>query len=116
MLALMSKPMAVTLPILLVILDLICRYEGGLLRSNRTLLLDKLPFILLSLTVVMATLLAQQQAGAVSTLNDLSLATRFFNSVHKQSILCIQMADALSPLAVLSVSTRIKLTDAASLG
>jgi hypothetical protein len=64
-LALMSKPMAVTLPIVFLILDW---YPLGRIRSFRTLLIavaEKLPLVALSLVSSILTMAAQQSVKAV---------------------------------------------------
>jgi hypothetical protein len=64
-LALLSKPMAVTLPAVLLILDW---YPFGRIRSFqtfRTACVEKLPFIALSLVSSVVTILAQRSGGAI---------------------------------------------------
>jgi Tfp pilus assembly protein PilF len=64
MLALMSKPMAVTLPIVLLILD-IYPFERLSVRSaftrHRKVLIEKIPFLMLSCAMTAITVLAQQK-------------------------------------------------------
>ena len=65
-LALMAKPMAVTMPFLLLLLDYwpMQRYaKFGIKR----LLLEKIPFVLLIVASAILTFMAQRQAGAVSS-------------------------------------------------
>ena len=79
-LALMSKPMAVTFPALLILLDILLLKQIKL--KIKTLLLDKIPFFGLSALLIIATLLAQQQIGAISSLERLDLASRLLNSAY----------------------------------
>ncbi len=69
-LALLSKPMAVTLPFTLLLLDWwpLGRMRSGEsgLRNFRTLLVEKIPFFILSLALCAVTFLVQRTAGAVS--------------------------------------------------
>jgi tetratricopeptide (TPR) repeat protein len=82
---LMAKPMLVTLPFLLLLLDWwpLGRWPGGPgepAPASR-LLLEKLPFLLLSGVASLVTLKAQQAAGAVSSLTVLHFADRLANAL-----------------------------------
>jgi len=75
-LALMSKPMAVSLPVVLLILDW---YPFRRLRSVKTaltLLVEKLPFIMFSLISSALTILAQRAWGALVEIQTLPLSSR----------------------------------------
>lgn len=75
-LSLASKPMAVTLPLVIMILDW---YPLGMITSFRSLrrsFREKLPFIALSLIVTIATLFAQQTAAMLPALKDVPAASR----------------------------------------
>jgi hypothetical protein len=75
-LALMSKPMAVTLPAVLLILDW---FPLGRARSRSTwpaLFLEKLPFVALAAISAAITIRAQAAGGALSSLDRIPLATR----------------------------------------
>jgi protein O-mannosyl-transferase len=98
-LSLMSKPMLVTLPFLLLLLDYwplgrIMKYEGRMMKNEGTtprsrshfilhpssfILLEKLPFLVLSAASSLVTFLAQRQEGAVAALDRLPLAGRLSN-------------------------------------
>jgi tetratricopeptide (TPR) repeat protein len=101
-LALMSKPMLVTLPILMVLLDFwplhrftvfkessqLSASEGIELGTSdcqpatiRILILEKLPFFALSAASCVITFLAQRAGGAVAALEQLPLAARTSNAV-----------------------------------
>ncbi len=74
--SLLSKPMAVSLPFVLLILDW---YPFGRVKSAKTLgyvFSEKLPFIVLSLLSAAVTLKAQQAGGAVAPENLLPLSTK----------------------------------------
>jgi tetratricopeptide (TPR) repeat protein len=73
-LGLMSKPMIVSLPFLLLLLDL------WPLR-RKPALLEKLPFLALSVAVAIATYLVQQASGAVRTFTAYPLALRVENAL-----------------------------------
>jgi tetratricopeptide (TPR) repeat protein len=76
-LALMSKPMLVTLPLVVLLLDYWPLGRSGLQR----LLLEKLPLLALAAACGIATLLLQQAAGAMRTEQPLPLAFRAANAV-----------------------------------
>jgi len=76
LLALLSKPMAVTLPVVLLILDW---YPLVRIRSFKTLWLasvEKLPFIALSICSSIMTILAQRAGNAVTSLGVVPLSAR----------------------------------------
>ena len=84
-LALMSKPMAVSLPVVLMILDW---YPFRRLRSFKTawtLFLEKLPFITFSLISSVLTVLAQRAGGSIIEIQALPLSSRLL--VAAQSLL-----------------------------
>ncbi|HUA39604.1 MAG TPA: tetratricopeptide repeat protein [Candidatus Sulfopaludibacter sp.] len=81
---LMSKPMVVTLPFVLLLLDFwpfqrISNFQ--LQGSNLRLLAEKIPFFALSLAASIITFLAQQAAGAVSSLETVPLPARLANAL-----------------------------------
>ena len=74
-LALMSKPMVVTLPIVLLLLDV------WPLKRERPSLLDKTPLLTLAVATGVATVIVQDRVGAMATLEALSWTDRFTNAV-----------------------------------
>ncbi len=78
--ALLAKPMAVTLPFLLLVLDFwpLQRYSqlGG-----KRLFLEKIPFFLLIVLSAVLTFMAQRQAGAVSSATALGVLPRLVNAI-----------------------------------
>ena len=83
-LALMSKPMALTLPVILLLIDVwvlqrVPSLQG--LFTNSRLWLEKLPFLGLSMASSVVTLLAQSEAGAVVAVESLSLLPRLVNAL-----------------------------------
>ena len=75
-LALLSKPMAVSLPIVLLLLDW---FPFNRIRSGRTLwtaCVEKLPFFALGLAASIVTLLAQRTEGAMTLMEVVPLSTR----------------------------------------
>ena len=75
-LALLSKPMAVTLPVVLLILDW---YPFGKILSGKNALsafLEKLPFVMLSIASSVITVLAQQAGGALKPTEFAPLSVR----------------------------------------
>ena len=84
--ALMSKPMVVTLPVALLLLDvwpLRRLNEGALTRAQtaRRLLLEKLPLFALALATGVATFVVQHQVGAVAGLQALPVGARLSNAL-----------------------------------
>lgn len=86
-LGLLSKPMLVTLPLLLLLLDFwpLRRVAGGGSRvtgnpdSMRRLVVEKIPFFALSVLSAVATSLFQKHAGVMQTLGGYSFMSRFEN-------------------------------------
>ena len=75
-LALLSKPMAVTLPVVLLILDWYPFQRVRSLQTFRTAFVEKLPFIGLSLISSILTILAQKSGGAIKSMDFAPLSTR----------------------------------------
>lgn len=83
-LGLMSKPMLVTLPFVMLLLDYwplgrMRKAEGGR-RNFRRLFVEKIPFFLLAAISCVATFLAQRGGAAVVSLNNVSLGYRLENA------------------------------------
>jgi protein O-mannosyl-transferase len=79
---LMAKPMLVTLPFVLLLLDYwpLGRFSSPGL-SVKGLLLEKLPLLILSIASSVVTFIVQQRGGAVADSNRLLLDERIFNAV-----------------------------------
>ena len=75
--ALASKPMAVTVPFILLLLDIYPLRRFGL-----KAVFEKIPFFLISLGLAVVTLMAQRQAGAIVSVEQLDLADRGLNAVR----------------------------------
>jgi hypothetical protein len=75
-LALLSKPMAVTLPVVLLILDWHPFQRIGSLKTLRPVFVEKLPFIACSLISSVLTILAQRAGGALSSIDLIPLSAR----------------------------------------
>ena len=82
-LALMSKPMAVTLPFILLLLDLypLKRLKPPI-HKNLSLILEKIPFFILSLVSSVITVTAQQSGGAIKGLEEFYLDERLLNAIR----------------------------------
>jgi tetratricopeptide (TPR) repeat protein len=80
--ALMSKPMAVTLPMVLLILDgyPLKRIHFSL-RKSTSVLLEKIPFFILSIFDSLITILMQHNAGSLKSLDQIHLISRLFNAI-----------------------------------
>jgi Flp pilus assembly protein TadD len=75
-LALMSKPMAVTLPVVLLILDWFPLRTIQSPKTFWTALVEKLPFFALTLISSLLTVLAQKAGGAMEMMQPVPLSTR----------------------------------------
>ncbi|MBT5550564.1 MAG: tetratricopeptide repeat protein [Nitrospina sp.] len=75
--AVASKPMAVTVPVILLLMDVY-----PLRRFSLNAVLEKIPLFLISLGLSLMTLRAQGQAGAVVSAEQLGLADRWLNAVR----------------------------------
>jgi Flp pilus assembly protein TadD len=79
-LGLMCKPMLVTLPLVMLLLDFwpLQRFSGSTLQQ---LLVEKIPFFILSAGSCILTFVVQQKGGAVVSLVTIALADRFENAL-----------------------------------
>ena len=80
LLALLAKPMAVTLPFLLIVLDFwpLNRFVSV---SWKRLIVEKIPLLLLVMGIAMMTFMAQNQAGAVASTLSFSFDQRVANAL-----------------------------------
>jgi len=84
-LALLTKPMAVTIPFLLLLLDVYPLQRTSLTTPNqaepyRKLLLEKIPFLLLAVISSVITLFAQ--AAAIASANEVNFSLRLLNAAN----------------------------------
>jgi tetratricopeptide (TPR) repeat protein len=82
MLALMAKPMAVTIPVVLLIFDLFPLKRVVNVRGILRLGIEKWPFFILSLSVGLITIFGQKKVGALAPITDLSFFERGINSLY----------------------------------
>jgi 4-amino-4-deoxy-L-arabinose transferase-like glycosyltransferase len=84
-LGLMAKPMLVTLPVCLLILDFwpLRRTDSTPLRD---LILEKIPLAVLSVAAAVVTIIGQKSVGAMATFNDLPLQQRAANVLRSYAI------------------------------
>ena len=82
-LGLMSKPMLVTLPFVLLLLDYwpLRRFQEGAFIPGRRLILEKIPLIALSAFISAITIHAQGSSGALKPFGDIGLSERIANAV-----------------------------------
>lgn len=109
-LGLMSKPMLVTLPFVLLLLDFwpLGRFAGqkSLGQANRekaslwTLIWEKMPLMGLALASSVVTLYAQNAGGAVSSLESVPMATRIFNALFSYAGYLFKMVWPLKLAAI----------------
>lgn len=83
--AIMAKPMAVSLPVVLVLLDWLLYQRVQIFfwrqRSWHIIALEKIPFILLAITSIYLTLLGQSASGAISSVDTTSITHRLTTSI-----------------------------------
>jgi protein O-mannosyl-transferase len=80
-LGLMTKPMLVTLPCVLLLMDFWSLERLKTLRDLPALLIEKIPLLALSAVSAFITILAQRSTGAVESLEFLPLGTRALNAL-----------------------------------
>jgi tetratricopeptide (TPR) repeat protein len=84
--SLMAKPMAITLPLVLLLLDLYplrrITLSPAAHRMNLSVLMEKVPFFLLSLVSGILTFMAQHAGGAVANMARMPLRFRLLNALH----------------------------------
>lgn len=98
-LALMSKPMAVTLPVILILLDIypLQRFKfNESITTQKKIIVEKIPFFLLSALSTVLTITAQHTGGAVKTLELFPLADRILVAVRGFSFYLVKMIFPLS--------------------
>jgi tetratricopeptide (TPR) repeat protein len=96
---LMAKPMIVTLPFVLLLLDFWplrrlsfqARAEAGGKPRTAAIVLEKAPLLALSLAVAFITYLAQHRGGAVKTLTAFPIGLRFENALISCVVYIVQM-------------------------
>ena len=82
-LGLMSKPMLVTLPVILLLLDYwpLRRFQGYSFSLNQRLIVEKIPLLALSAVVSAITIFAQGKSGALMSFEHVCLLKRIINAV-----------------------------------
>ncbi|GAB4483834.1 MAG: hypothetical protein OHK006_06260 [Thermodesulfovibrionales bacterium] len=83
-LSLMSKPMAVTLPAVLLLLDFLCLRRASLNDRTSTFrsVIGKVPFLALSSAASLLAIVGQTSGGGMRTLDEHSIADRIINAAH----------------------------------
>ena len=81
-LGLMSKPMVVTLPFVLLLLDYWPLQRSV---SIKNLVIEKIPLFVLSIASSVVTYIVQKQAGAVGTIENFPLDVRIYNAIISYS-------------------------------
>lgn len=84
----LAKPMVVTLPLILVLLDFwpLRRLNGARGQVIRRIVWEKLPFYVLALAMALITYGVQRSGGAVRTFDELPLAARLANAVVSAAV------------------------------
>jgi tetratricopeptide (TPR) repeat protein len=113
-LAFMAKPMAVSLPLILLLIDVypLRRFSGGAERMS-SVLLEKIPFVVMSAASCLVTLLAQQSVKAIGSFDVLPLHARLLNGMHALAFYLQKMfvPGGLSPLYSYPPPSQMRLSD-----
>jgi tetratricopeptide (TPR) repeat protein len=81
--ALMSKPMAVTLPIVLLLLDIYpLRRFGQFSKGNVSIVWEKIPFLIFSIASAIITIMAQRAGQAIVSFEQWDLGVRLLNALR----------------------------------
>jgi hypothetical protein len=82
-LALMSKPMAVTFPVVVLLLDIypLRRFHFSL-RSTKIMLFEKIPFVALSSAASIVAIFAQNYGRSIRTLEQIPIDIRLLNAIR----------------------------------
>jgi protein O-mannosyl-transferase len=81
-LAVLSKPMAITLPIVLLLLDWYPLQRIASLKNFQAVCVEKLPFFVVSMISAVLTVLAQRAGKAIVPTEFIPLSARFFVAAH----------------------------------
>ncbi|KHD05481.1 hypothetical protein PN36_17705 [Candidatus Thiomargarita nelsonii] len=86
-LALLAKPMAVTFPVILILMDVYPLNRTVLTASAQPdklslLIIEKIPFFIFTLFSIIITLVAQEQGGALASIQGLSIEMRLLNAFN----------------------------------
>jgi len=95
LLSFLSKPMAVSLPFALLILDWCVFGRMKSLRASRSALVEKVPFFLLTIISSILTISAQQDSGAIATVEALPLGSRVIVAARS---LILYLVKIIAPL------------------
>ncbi|MBF0518601.1 MAG: tetratricopeptide repeat protein [Nitrospirae bacterium] len=79
--SLMSKPMAVSLPLVLLVIDIYPLERFKFREQKLSVMYEKIPFLLFSIIISVVTYLAQKSSGAIETAVPISLLIRLGNAV-----------------------------------
>ena len=92
-LSLLAKPMLVTLPFVLLLLDYwpLRRIDGSSGATTLKVVVEKLPLLLLSVASSVITVIAQKSGGSVFSLEALPFGQRLINAVVSYSAYIVQM-------------------------
>lgn len=84
--SLMAKPMLITLPLLLVLLDVFPLGRWDTRASCKRVILEKIPFVGLSCVVILITIWAQSGIDAIQNVSDFSLTDRLGNAIYSYAV------------------------------
>lgn len=105
-LGLLSKPVVMTLPFVLLLIDLAPPWGQRATGPRRHLVREKLPLFALSIVSLVVTYLAQRQVGAVSSLDSVGPAQRVANAAIS---VWAYLRDAVLPLRLAAFYPRVEI-------
>ena len=114
LLALMSKPMAITLPLILLLIDVYPLGRLGREGVGRvSVLLEKIPFLAMSMMSALLTMRAQHAAKAIGGFDILPVQARVLNGIHALAFYLQKMVvpAGLSPLYPYPYPSTIRWSD-----
>jgi len=113
--ALMSKPIAVTLPVTLILLDIYPLKRINLYPDKTdkklTVFLEKIPFFSLSIVSSIVTVMAQQSGGAIKGLEEFYLDERLLNAIRSLAFYLGKMIIPLKLVPFYPLPTHIQWLD-----
>jgi tetratricopeptide (TPR) repeat protein len=105
-LALLSKPMALSFPFVLLIIDW---YPLDRLKNLRRILVEKIPFFVLDLGLATVTVLAQRASGAFRPLSEVTLGSRVLVATKAAALYLAKTVLPTGLLPFYSYPTRVSL-------
>jgi protein O-mannosyl-transferase len=88
--SLMAKPMLITLPVILLILDYYPLERFGDLQARKRVFFEKIPFVLLSIGDIFVTIWTQSGINAIQSSSTLPFSERLPNAIHSYGMYMVK--------------------------